>query len=100
MEIASSNTNPTTIEDAPLSSPSLTSPLVNSATMIAPIKALPTEPRPPPTLLPPRSAAVTAASSRPTPGRLMFKLSEMPSSGWIRMTSASRPSGEAPGPAS
>ena len=40
-------------------SPSLTSPLVNSETMIAPIRALPIEPRPPPTLLPPSSAAVT-----------------------------------------
>ena len=35
--------------------------------MIAPISALPTEPRPPPTLLPPISAAVTAVSSRPIP---------------------------------
>ena len=67
MAIAMSSTAPTTIDDAPFGNPSRTSPFRSRETMIAPIRALPTEPRPPPTLLPPISAAVTAVSSRPMP---------------------------------
>ena len=62
-----SRTAPTTIDDAPFCNPSRTSPFTSRETMIVPIKALPIEPRPPPTLLPPISAAVTAVSSRPMP---------------------------------
>ena len=37
------------------------------STMTAPSSALATEPRPPPRLLPPSTAAVSAVTSRPTP---------------------------------
>ena len=54
-------------ELAPLATPSRTSPLMMIMTMMAPKTAFAAEPRPPPRLFPPRTAAVRAVISSPTP---------------------------------
>ncbi|OIQ70355.1 hypothetical protein GALL_480350 [mine drainage metagenome] len=51
----------------PLFRPSRITPLVISSTITDPISALTTDPRPPPRLLPPSTAAVSAAISSPMP---------------------------------
>ena len=52
---------------APPRTESVVRPLVISSTMNVPTSALATEPRPPPRLMPPSTAAVSAVISRPTP---------------------------------